>query len=478
MNPRLKGVTYGRSDPVVSQSRSAEPIIFFSPIGGKIYFRDGLDTSESESTKEVPVPALSCSQKLQSITRTTMPVRTNAHSSFHHHQTLHDSSLTMSTDPTGPIKKPPTSNAPSNTTTKNDDAALPLPLQSDQLQRLVQDHGYTPSLAESLNPTKETFALRYWIVDNSGSMKQPDGHRIIQQKKGTSNGQPVVTLENCTRWQEICDCVQHHIQLASLVQAPTRFRLLNNQVHPLTLSIGEDSSESTRSAEVKQGLQWIRAAHPDGLTPLTKHIRQLHQEISAMEPLLRQRGQRVSITIATDGLPTSALQANARTEFVESLRMLEGLPVWVVIRLCTDEDVVVDFYNNLDEILELSLDVLGDFVGEAKEVHQVNPWLNYTLALHRMREMGYHDRLFDLIDERRLTSNEIRDFCLLLFGPHALDGAPDPSADWKGFRQVLERAVEATPQQWNPIQKKLMPLINMKKLNRMYGGRSMVFWNR
>ena len=60
-------------------------------------------------------------------------------------------------------------------------------------------------------------------------------------------------------------------------------------------------------------------------------------------------------------------------DIVESLRMLEGLPVWVVIRLCTDEEDVVDFYNQLDELLELSIDVLDDFIGESEEVFEHNP---------------------------------------------------------------------------------------------------------
>lgn len=28
-----------------------------------------------------------------------------------------------------------------------------------------------------------------------------------------------------------------------------------------------------------------------------------------------------------------------------------------------------------------------------------NPWLDYALPLHRLRETGYHDRVFDMLDE-------------------------------------------------------------------------------
>jgi hypothetical protein len=159
---------------------------------------------------------------------------------------------------------------------------------------------------------------------------------------------------------------------------------------------------------------------------------------------LRKAGQRVVIVIATDGLPTDA----SKHGFVETLRLLEGLPVWVVIRLCTDEDHVVSFYNDLDGQLELSIEVLDDFCGEAQEAYRENSWLNYALPLHRLREMGYHDRVFDMLDERALTKTELRDFCALLFGDENIDCRPDPSLDWEGFISDVERLVKREREHW------------------------------
>jgi hypothetical protein len=182
----------------------------------------------------------------------------------------------------------------------------------------------------------------------------------------------------------------------------------------------------------------------------------------------------VAVVLATDGLPTDDQGYGGEDitqEFIKALRALEGLPIWLVIRLCTDEENVTDFYNKLDGMLELSLEVLDDFLGESREVRRYNPWLNYALPMHRCRELGYHDRLFDLIDERQLTKGELRDFCSLLFGTE-LDSIPDPVVDWKAFTAYVQERLAHEEPQWSPLSKKEKPWISVKKLNKLYSGSS------
>jgi len=187
-----------------------------------------------------------------------------------------------------------------------------------------------------------------------------------------------------------------------------------------------------------------------------------------LEPTLRQNGTKVAIILATDGLPTSSSH-NSEQEFVEALKSLEGLPIWVVIRLCTDDDNVVGFYNDLDAQLEFSLEVLDDFEMEAKEIYEYNKFLNYTLPLHRCREMGYHHRIFDYLDERKLSKDELRDLFSLLFGQEQMAGVPDPHLNWKGFLKAIKRIVDKEEWHWNPINKKVQPWVNVKKLDKAYG---------
>ena len=42
----------------------------------------------------------------------------------------------------------------------------------------------------------------------------------------------------------------------------------------------------------------------------------------------------------------------------------------MVIRLCTDDVKMVDYWNNIDSQVSLDMDVLDDFIGEAKEIHR------------------------------------------------------------------------------------------------------------
>lgn len=68
-----------------------------------------------------------------------------------------------------------------------------------------------------------------------------------------------------------------------------------------------------------------------------------------------------------------------------------------------------------------------------------------------MREMGFHERIFDLLDERQLTKSELRDFCSILLGEAHVDGMPDPSLDWEGFLRRLDvwlKQKDEAPEQW------------------------------
>ena len=69
-----------------------------------------------------------------------------------------------------------------------------------------------------------------------------------------------------------------------------------------------------------------------------------------MEGWLRSTGQKAVVVIATDGESSDG-------DLAQAMKPLEQLPVWVVVRLCTDEDNVCDYWNGIDK-------VLGAFISE------------------------------------------------------------------------------------------------------------------
>jgi Mg-chelatase subunit ChlD len=302
----------------------------------------------------------------------------------------------------------------------------------EQIQQLMKQ-GYTRGLAASLAQTIRTYPLRIWVVDNSGSMQHTDGHRFVETKSTNH-----VKVVSCSRWDEIKDCITYHAQMAAALEAPTTFRMLNDPAvgpNSQQFGIAENSlDKNVILGEVQRAIEIMKTAQPGGVTPLVEHILDIQQSVTELAPKLRADGCRVVIVLATDGLPTDDRGCGGQAiqeQFVQALRGLEGLPVWLVIRLCTDDEAVVNFYNELDGQLELSLEVLDDFLEEANEVYGHNPWVNYALPLHRLREMGYQHRSFDMLDERPFTHEELRDFCsLLLNNKYPSDKLPDPSLDW------------------------------------------------
>ena len=74
-----------------------------------------------------------------------------------------------------------------------------------------------------------------------------------------------------------------------------------------------------------------------------------------------------------------------------TLRRLKNLPVWVVVRLCTDDPRMVTYWNNIDSEVELNMDVIDDPLGEAKEIFRcaffyiyssIHPYIHIHSLIH------------------------------------------------------------------------------------------------
>jgi hypothetical protein len=317
-----------------------------------------------------------------------------------------------------------------------------------------------------------------------------DGRRLV-----ATASQKDVRVERCTRWEELQESVQYHAQLAALLDAPTKFVLLNNPsgFHayiPQEMSIGERGKEW-----IEADLEAVRSSFsklsPEGVTPLTSHLHRINESI-------RYLPEKIVLVLATDGRPTDAFGYSSVAvdrAFENALREIQSR-AWVVVRLCTDDKGVLDYYKKLDEQMELSLEVLDDYLDEAQEVYDKNPWLTYSLALHRCREMGMSchalHRWLDWLDERTLTRAEILDVLGILGvvdwpkTPHTLD-EPEGWAlfcvavDQEQKRLMAQRNEESGSTSrlqaflpWNPIRKRLTPWVDVRMLRR-HGSLSAMF---
>jgi hypothetical protein len=296
----------------------------------------------------------------------------------------------------------------------------------------------------------DAFPLRIWIVDNSGSMTMQDGHRIVRGVGGRCGMMP------CSRWEELGDALEWHARVAAGLGAPTEFRVLNpsgsrgQAVFRFGFGPDEDVAQFRRTL-----------GEPTGRTPLCEQIRSAVARVQEHAPVLRAQGKRCVVVIASDGQATDG-------NIEEAMRPLRNLPVWLVVRLCTDDDSVVEYWNKVDEELELDMDVLDDLSGEAAEIAGPNPWLAYGAPLHRLREWGSPAKVLDLIDERPLSGSEICKFVALIFGAEA-DELPNPDIDFTGFEARVKDLNERHAKIWCPIRNREKTWISLGKLRKRYG---------
>jgi len=329
-------------------------------------------------------------------------------------------------------------------------------VQPKEADAHLQSLGVPSGVAEELKASVQSFPLRIFVVDNSGSMSTPDGHRLHQNRNGSQ------TFVNCTRWAELAESLRWHATLAARLGARTEFRLLNppgnGAPQVVVTGLGEPDAEIA-------AMDRVLSSGPTGRTPLCEQVREVVREVEAMAPALRASGRRVCLVIASDGAATDG-------DIQAAMRPLQRLPVWVVVRLCTDDAGVVDYWNGVDEDLELDMDVLDDHAGEAAEVCRLNPWLTYGLALHRLREFGCMSKVLDLLDERRLNASEALAVIRLVLGSAAAE-LPEPQLDWVHFEATVAALLAREADVWDPLRLAGRPWFSVNKLRRHYGQRNL-----
>jgi len=341
----------------------------------------------------------------------------------------------------------------------------------------LQELGVPLGIAELLKDEGKMIARRVFLLDNSGSTSMGDGKYL---SRGGSAGYQMIP---CTRWEEICTMAIEHAKWNSMLGVPAEFHILNPMGDAGTEGIGyvvvDASSSNFAPSEAERQVQalqsFLQRNQPKGVTPLSKRLTDIRQRIQRERATLLQEGQRVVVVIATDGMPTTPHSGQSvpsdRSELVAALRALASIDAHIVLRLCTDDQPVVDFYGDIDAEVELSLEVLDDIESEAQELHKKwNGCITYTPLVHKIREGGCFFKVLDILDERPLTRGEIY-LLLQYFLKRTADDDILPR-DPQEFCTEVERRLAENYQGklgFDPLKKAMAPPVDTRLLRQAMG---------
>jgi hypothetical protein len=313
--------------------------------------------------------------------------------------------------------------------------------------------GVPPRLADLLAAEDQDIALRVYILDNSGSMNAGDGHVLKEMGQGHFQTYPG------TRWEEVQDMAVRQARWNADLGVPCEFVLLNSPSPSAPMDGRDLVRVDARKGNTKMQIETLRdllqRTHPSSGTPLTERLNDFRRRLRQSAPDLQEK--KLMLNIVTDGLPNGT-----KTVFVAAIRGLaQEYQVNITVRLCTDEDSVQQFFDQVDKEVELSLDILDDLRGEARNIFAHNPWLTYSPTLHMVREAGTLSKLLDWIDERPLAPVEVG-LCSQIFlrRPEQAPYPREPDA----FLAAVEKDLAVAPLVFCPRLGRMAPVLNFQAL--------------
>lgn len=202
------------------------------------------------------------------------------------------------------------------------------PATHDDGPRALQtEENYPAGLVHALQESLESNPYRFWICDNSGSMGNHDG--VVLHPSG---------FVSATRQKELEQTINNVATLSDALGARTDFHFLHARAGMQCVTLREKTDKSSwrlfggigceNSGNLNQVRGWVaKLTEPGYITPLTSRIYHLNRLLGPVAAELRQQGQHATVVIATDGTPDNP------ATFLEEMRQLQQLPVWVILRL-------------------------------------------------------------------------------------------------------------------------------------------------
>ena len=133
-------------------------------------------------------------------------------------------------------------------------------VHNETTREYLSRFNWPTGLQDTLIHTVKDIPIRYFIIDNSGSMIINDAQKVVTQPNQRKS------FVKCSRWEEIIQLTVFHAGLANASGAVTEFRLLNN-VDPVVIGARKDSGLS-----YKNFLNFLKRSRTSESTPLCRHI--------------------------------------------------------------------------------------------------------------------------------------------------------------------------------------------------------------
>ena len=159
-------------------------------------------------------------------------------------------------------------------------------------------------------------------------------------------------------------------------------------------------TDATRAEGAGEGLE----AGFDGKLMISQ-VFEVSNQIKDMRDDLIASSRTAMLIIVTDSEATDS-------NLLSAFRLLEGLPLQIIVQICTEKKDVFEYWQNINSVLNLDIFLLNTYENEAKYANCRNNWLTYGRPIHHMRGFGV---VFGVDSfHGQVSKDNIRKICKLL----------------------------------------------------------------
>ena len=120
-------------------------------------------------------------------------------------------------------------------------------LNEEKGMAYMRSQNIPDGIAQTIIKEAEKCPMRFFILDDSGSMASGDGFRVLH------SGNKFLTV-GCSRWEEMVDTVGFHLGLSRAMNAPCEFRFLNG-LAPKRVGVYETDPDDVNGRAVQKKLE-------------------------------------------------------------------------------------------------------------------------------------------------------------------------------------------------------------------------------